>query len=156
MRWALAVGAAVAIALPLIYGHWSALTALGLLLAAWIVATAALNFVERVQHTRAGRSFVAAALNQPRSFTGMHLAHIGVAIFVVGVTMVGGFQDEKDVKMEAGETVTVAGYTFRFNGISQVEGPNYLAMRGDLPVGGAGSGRDSHAASVGAGAWQRF
>ena len=31
-----------------------------------------------------------------------------------------------------------------------------LAMRGDLPVGGAGSGRDSHAASVGAGAWQRF
>jgi len=133
-RWALAVAAVVAIALPFAYGSWTPLVGLGLLLAAWIVATAVLNFVQRVQHTRAGRGFVAATLAQPRHFWGMHLAHIGVAIFVVGVTMVGGFQDEKDVKMEAGETVTVAGYTFRFNGISQVEGPNYLAMRGDFDL----------------------
>ncbi len=134
VRWALAVGAAVAIALPLIYGHWSALTALGLLLAAWIVATAALNFVERVQHTRAGRSFVAAALNQPRSFTGMHLAHIGVAVFVVGVTMVSSFQDEKDVKLAPGESVDVAGYHFVFNGVKQVNGPNYVAAQGDFDL----------------------
>ena len=134
VRWALAAGAAVAIALPLIYGHWSALTALGLLLAAWIVATAALNFVERVQHTRAGRSFVAAALNQPRSFTGMHLAHIGVAVFVVGVTMVSSFQDEKDVKLAPGESVDVAGYHFVFNGVKQVNGPNYVAAQGDFDL----------------------
>ena len=134
VRWALAVGAAVAIALPLIYGHWSALTALGLLLAAWIVATAALNFIERVQHTRAGRSFVAAALNQPRSFTGMHLAHIGVAVFVVGVTMVSSFQDEKDVKLAPGESVDVAGYHFLFNGVKQVNGPNYVAAQGDFDL----------------------
>ncbi len=134
VRWALAVGAAVAIALPLIYGHWSALTALGLLLAAWIVATAALNFVERVQHTRAGRSFVAAALSQPRSFTGMHLAHIGVAVFVVGVTMVSSFQDEKDVKLAPGESVDVAGYHFVFNGVKQVNGPNYVAAQGDFDL----------------------
>ncbi len=134
VRWALAVGAAVAIALPLIYGHWSALTALGLLLAAWIVATAALNFIERVQHTRAGRSFVAAALNQPRSFTGMHLAHIGVAVFVVGVTMVSSFQDEKDVKLAPGESVDVAGYHFVFNGVKQVNGPNYVAAQGDFDL----------------------
>ena len=134
VRWALAVGAAVAIALPLIYGHWSALTALGLLLAAWIVATAALNFIERVQRTRAGRSFVAAALNQPRSFTGMHLAHIGVAVFVVGVTMVSSFQDEKDVKLAPGESVDVAGYHFVFNGVKQVNGPNYVAAQGDFDL----------------------
>ena len=134
VRWALAVGVAVAVALPLIYGHWSALTALGLLLAAWIVATAALNFIERVQHTRAGRSFVAAALNQPRSFTGMHLAHIGVAVFVVGVTMVSSFQDEKDVKLAPGESVDVAGYHFVFNGVKQVDGPNYVAAQGDFDL----------------------
>jgi len=133
-RWALAVAAVVAIALPFAYGSWTPLVGLGLLLAVWIVATAVLNFVQRVQHTRAGRSFAATALAQPRHFWGMHLAHIGVAIFVVGVTMVGGFQDEKDVKMEAGETVHVAGYTFRFNGTSQVEGPNYVAMRGDFDL----------------------
>ena len=134
VKWALAVGAIVAIALPLVYGQWYAMTALGLLLAAWIVATALLNFVERAQHTRAGRGFLAAALSQPRSFVGMHLAHIGVAVFVVGVTMVGSYQDEKDVKLAPGQSVDVAGYHFTFNGVKAVEGPNYVAAQGDFDL----------------------
>ena len=134
VKWALAVGAIVAIALPLVYGQWHAMTALGLLLAGWIVATALLNFVERAQHTRAGRSFLAAALSQPRSFVGMHLAHIGVAVFVIGVTMVGSYQDEKDVKLAPGQSVDVAGYHFTFNGVKAVEGPNYVAAQGDFDL----------------------
>ncbi len=134
VKWALAVGVVVAIAWPLVYGGWHAMTALGILLAAWIVATAALNFVERVQHTRAGRSFLAAALSQPRSFFGMHLAHIGVAVFVVGVTMVGSYQEEKDVKLGPKQSVDVAGYHFTFNGVKQVEGPNYVAAQGDFDL----------------------
>ncbi len=134
VKWALVAGALVAIGLPLVYGTWSALTALGLLLAAWIVATAALNFVQRVQATRAGRSFVAAASSQPRSFVGMHLAHLGVAVFVVGVTMVSSFQDEKDVKLAPGQSVDVAGYHFTFNGVKTVEGPNYIAAQGDFDL----------------------
>ncbi len=134
VRWALAPAVVVAIAIPLVYGAWSALTALGLLLAAWIVCTALLNFAERVQHTRAGRSFLAAALKQPRSFFGMHLAHIGIAVFVVGVTMVSSFQEEKDVKMAPGESVDVAGYHFTFKGVRAVEGPNYVAAQGDFDL----------------------
>ena len=134
MRWALAPAVVVAIAIPLVYGTWSALTALGLLLATWIVATAVLNFAERVQHTRAGRSFLSAALNQPRSFFGMHLAHIGIAVFVVGVTMVSSFQDEKDVKMAPGDSVDVAGYHFTFKGVREVEGPNYVAAQGEFDL----------------------
>jgi cytochrome c-type biogenesis protein CcmF len=78
--------------------------------------------------------FMAAALRQPRSFFGMHVAHIGIAVFVVGVTMVSSFQEEKDVKMAPGDTVTVAGYGFTFNGVKSVEGPNYLAARGDFDL----------------------
>ncbi|MFN4324526.1 MAG: heme lyase CcmF/NrfE family subunit [Azonexus sp.] len=134
VKWALAVGALVAIALPLLYGQWHAMTALGLFFAAWIAVTALLNFIERVQHTRAGRGFLATAANQPRSFVGMHLAHIGVAVFVVGVTMVGSYQDEKDVKMAPGDSVDVAGYHFTFNGVKAVEGPNYVAAQGDFDL----------------------
>ncbi|MCL2523986.1 MAG: heme lyase CcmF/NrfE family subunit [Betaproteobacteria bacterium] len=130
VRWAFAVGVIVAIALPLLYGHWSLLTALGLLLAAWIAATAVINFVARARQTRGEASLARALLRQPRSFVGMHLAHLGVAAFVVGVTMVMSFEEEKDVKMEVGETVTVAGYSFSFHGIQRVEGPNYVAARG--------------------------
>jgi len=134
LRWALLPGVIVAIALPLIYGRWTPLVGLGLLLALWIVASGALNYFDRVQSTRAGLPFLTAIFRQPRHFVGMHLAHLGVAVFVIGVTMVSGFQEEKDVKMSPGDTVTVSGYTFRFNGVKQVEGPNYVALRGDVDL----------------------
>jgi cytochrome c-type biogenesis protein CcmF len=64
----------------------------------------------------------------------MHLAHIGIAVFVVGVTMVSSFQEEKDVKMAPGESVDVAGYHFTFHGVKAVEGPNYFAAQGDFDL----------------------
>ena len=134
VRWAMLAAAVVAIALPLVYGQWSALTALGLLLAAWVTFTTLIAFIERIQHTRGGQSFLSAAFKQPRSFVGMCVAHFGIAVFVVGVTMVSSFQDEKDVKMAAGETVSVAGYSFTFNGVKQVQGPNYVAAQGDFDL----------------------
>jgi cytochrome c-type biogenesis protein CcmF len=134
VRWAMVAAAVVAIALPLVYGHWTALTALGILLAAWVVFTTLTAFVQRVQHTRAGQPFLSAALKQPRSFVGMCVAHFGIAVFVVGVTMVSSFQDEKDVKMAPGDTVDVAGYSFKFNGVREVQGPNYVAAQGDFDL----------------------
>jgi cytochrome c-type biogenesis protein CcmF len=138
LRWAFAAAVVVAIVVPLIYGTWSALTALGLLLAAWVAVSTLTAYVQRVQHTRAGQSFIAAALKQPRSFVGMIVAHLGISIFVVGVTMVSSFQEENDVKMAPGETTHVAGYSFTFNGVREVQGPNYLAAQGefDLAVNG--------------------
>ena len=134
LRWAFLAAAVVGLVTPLFLGEWKPLVALSLLLAAWIVLSGALNFVERVHSTRAGRTFLAAALNQPASFFGMHTAHIGIAVFVVGVSMVNGYQAEKDVKMEVGDTVSVGGYTFQFNGVRQEQGPNYMALVGDIDL----------------------
>jgi len=134
VRWAFVVGVIVAIALPLAYGRWSPLTALGLLLATWIVVTALINYVDRARQTRGEGSLASALLRQPRSFVGMHLAHIGIAVFVVGVTMVMSFEEEKDIKMEPGEAVTVSGYTFTFLGVHEVKGPNYLAAQGQFDL----------------------
>ena len=134
LRWAFLAAASVGLVTPFLLGQWKPLVALSLLLAAWIALSAALNFVERVQSTRAERTFLAAALDQPLSFFGMHTAHIGVAVFVVGVSMVNGYQAEKDVKMELGDTVAVGGYTFQFNGVRQQQGPNYMALVGDIEL----------------------
>jgi cytochrome c-type biogenesis protein CcmF len=138
VRWAFAAAIVVAIAVPLLYGDWNAFTALGLLLASWIVFSGMINFAGRVQKTRGDQSFLSAALRQPRSFFGMHVAHLGIAVFVVGVTMVSSYQEEKDIKMAPGESVDVAGYHFTFNGVKAVEGPNYVAAQGefDLTVNG--------------------
>jgi cytochrome c-type biogenesis protein CcmF len=71
---------------------------------------------------------------QSRSYYGMHLAHIGVAVFIVGVTLVTGYEAEKDVRMQLGDAVTVGGYTFRLNNVRQVTGPNYVAARAEVEV----------------------
>ena len=134
LRWAFLSAAVVGLVAPFLLGDWKPLVALSLLLAAWITLTSLLNIVQRVQSTRSGLSFFAALARQPASFLGMHLAHIGVAVFVVGVTIVSGYQQEKDVKMEIGDTVELGGYTFKFNGIRQERGPNYQALVGDVDL----------------------
>ena len=134
LRWAFLASALAGLIAPLFLGEWKPLVAVSLLLAVWIVLSSLLNIVERVQSTRGEQSFLSAASRQPRSFFGMHLAHIGVAVFVVGVAMVNGYQAEKDVKMEIGDTVSVGSYTFKFNGVRSQKGPNYLALVGDIDL----------------------
>ena len=121
-----------AIAVPFAYGRWSPLVALGLALAAWIVGASAVGIVARLRGSQGG------PFAQPRSWWGMHLAHAGVAAFVVGVTLVSAYQEEKDVRMEPDETVTVGGYTFRFVGVRPEMGPNYRAMVGEVALSKAG------------------
>jgi cytochrome c-type biogenesis protein CcmF len=134
LKWALAVAAMVAIALPFAYGDWTPLVGLGVFAAAWIFITAALHFVRQTKATQGDKGFIAALLRQPRHFWGMHLAHVGVAVFVAGVAIVGAYEEEKDVKMAPGDSVTVAGHTFLLLSLQQAKGPNYLAWRGEVEL----------------------
>ena len=140
LRWACGVSIVTALALPFVLGKWTPLISLGLLLAIWIVTTAAVNLRERLAHVD-GSSLVGRLAAVPRSYWGMLLAHCGVAVFIVGVTMVKGFESEKDVRMNVGETTTIGGYTFQFDGAQGVTGPNYTASRGTFRV--SQDGRDT-------------
>jgi cytochrome c-type biogenesis protein CcmF len=64
----------------------------------------------------------------------MVLAHLGVAVFIAGVTLVNGYQNERDVRMEIGDAVTLNGYTFKFEGAKNITGPNYRGARGTVDV----------------------
>jgi len=64
----------------------------------------------------------------------MVVAHIGVAVFVVGVTLVKGYDSEKDMKMRPGETIELGGYAFRLEEVNDVRGPNYIAARAHVAV----------------------
>src|SRR5262245_36548268 len=120
LRWALGVSLVLGFLLPLAMGTWHAMVGFGLTLAIWIVLTALLSFRK--------------SWRQTRSHYGMVVAHIGVAVFVVGVTLVKGYDAEKDVKMRPGETVELNGYVFRLDEVTNVRGPNYIAARGHLTV----------------------
>ncbi|HZE68969.1 MAG TPA: heme lyase CcmF/NrfE family subunit [Pyrinomonadaceae bacterium] len=134
LRWAFIASAITALILPFILGQWKPLVSLGLLLALWVVTTALLNIWERARSTSGQLGMFDKLRMQSRSYYGMQLAHVGVAVFVVGVTLVTGYQSEKDVKMNVGDTVTAGSYSFRLNGVTKVDGPNYVAARAEIQV----------------------
>ena len=124
LRVAAVIAVAAGIGLPLLAGQWTPLVSIGLLCAVWIAAASIMQILDRLKVSRGA----------PPSFWGMHVAHLGVAVFVVGVTMVGGYQEERDVRMGPGDTVSVGGYTFTFGGVREARGPNYTAFVGDVDV----------------------
>ncbi|MDO8988304.1 MAG: heme lyase CcmF/NrfE family subunit [Sideroxyarcus sp.] len=131
VRWALGASMAVALLLPLVLGQWTPLIALGLLLASWVITTALLDLRKRI----AGSGTFWQRLKIPaRSYYGMLLAHLGIAVFVIGVTMVKGYETERDVRMDVGDTLEAGGYVFRFDGVSEQQGPNYIASEGRVSV----------------------
>jgi cytochrome c-type biogenesis protein CcmF len=65
---------------------------------------------------------------------GMMVAHLGIAVFIFGVTLVKSGEVERDVKMDVGDTTEVLGYTFTFRGVESLPGPNYRAAQGTLEV----------------------
>ncbi len=132
LRWALAVSVVTALVLPLAAGKWTPMVSFGLLLAAWIVTTTVVNLRERGRGVRGG--VIAHFARQPRSYWGMIVAHLGIATFIIGVTMVKGYETERDVRMAVGDTVTVGGFTLRFDGTTDTRGPNYRAARGAFEV----------------------
>jgi len=134
LRWALGVSVAAALVAPVVMGRWSALVAVGVGLAVWIAAAAATSLVERVRNTGGGAGLLSRLRGTPRSYYGMLLAHVGVAVFVTGVTLVKGYEAEKDARMATGDIVELGGHSFRFDGVREVKGPNYIAARATLTI----------------------
>ena len=122
--WPAAIVAVLAgISLPMLAGTWHPYVALAMALVGWMVAALVLQAAERLKTG-----------NPPRAWWGMQVAHFGLAAFVVGVAMVSTYQEERDVRMESGDTVTVGGYGFKFIGVREAEGPNYRASVGSFEL----------------------
>ena len=122
--WGAAVLALLAPVVAYVWlGGGSVMTLVGITLAVWVSGSVVMQVFKRLKTS-----------NPPLSYWGMQVAHMGMAVFVFGVTMVGGYQQEKDVRMDLGDVTTVGGYEFQFNGVQIVNGPNYEASRGEFKV----------------------
>ncbi len=134
LRWAAALSVVAALATGWAAGRISALATLGFLMAWWVVFSVAVDVIERVR-PGAGLAGLAGRMRLvPRALAGMWLAHLGVAVFAFGVSMVNTFGIERDLKMEPGDTTTISGYTFTYRGVREIEGPNYSGVRGLMEV----------------------
>ena len=121
----LALSIVAAIVLPLIFApHYTGHTFMGLLISGWIISTAILWIVKQKRSLFAisGASW------------GALFGHIGLAVAFIGVTFVSLYNMEKDVSLAPGKSYVLSGYEFKFQGVTNVEGPNYVAHQGLIEV----------------------
>lgn len=132
LRWALGISIAMAIILPLIFGNFTAWIGFGLFLSFWVFATSAELIYKRLRQS--DQSLMTRIKANSRSWWGMVIAHLGIAVFTLGVTVVKGYESEIAVKMFPGDVAHLAGYDFTFDGVVDSQGPNYEASIGQIHV----------------------
>ncbi len=131
LRWAMVIAVIVGIAWAAMMPSFKIAAAVGLVLAVWVVAST----VVAVRARLSGKQKLLPALRSiPRGFYGMTLGHIGIAVFIVGITLTSLYSTEKDVRLAPGESYEMGGYLFQFEGVQRFEGPNYTASSGRVTV----------------------
>ncbi len=100
------------------------LTVVGLTLGLWIILSSLVDPLDRLRRR----------LTLSPAVLGMTIAHIGLGLFVVAITVTESYSAQRDVALGKGESARLGAYEFRFDGVRQVEGPNYDGVRGEIVV----------------------
>ncbi len=111
------------------------LSILGIVLGLWLVFGALAEFADRIKLFAIPlEKSVNRAKGLPKSAWGMTLAHVGVGVMVLGITISDTWQDEVLTSARPGDTLQVAGYDLEFQKIGTVPGPNYQALQATFRV----------------------
>ncbi|MEO1887340.1 MAG: cytochrome c-type biogenesis CcmF C-terminal domain-containing protein, partial [Methyloprofundus sp.] len=122
----------IGLGFPFIYGNgFDARVFLGISVGLWIISTVGTEFIGKFRNTQS----ITNRLRQlPLSYYGMMVAHVGVAVTAIGITLVTSYSEERDMSMHKGDTVEIAGYQFTFQGTHVVKGANYMADQATIEV----------------------
>jgi cytochrome c-type biogenesis protein CcmF len=135
LRWAALVAVLATGLSAWIAERISFMSVLGMLLGWWIVASVLTDLWERVSPKGQGLGLMLRRTSQlTRATVGMMVAHLGVAVFIFGVTIVKTHEVERDVKMKPGDYTTIGNLRFTLREFKDVQGPNYQAVRGLVDV----------------------
>ncbi len=129
----LGVSLGIGVALAWATGVMSWRMVLGMALAAWVVI-ASLHLLKERLAERPGAPPMNRLRGIPTAWWGMWLAHLGISVFILGVTLVKGMESNVDVKMQPGDVAHLAGYSFTLKAVTDYRGPNFDASRADLEI----------------------
>ncbi|RDI99676.1 heme lyase CcmF/NrfE family subunit [Dyella solisilvae] len=124
-RVAMAAAACAIVAAFLTDGEAKAIA--GVAAAVWCGFGTLLYVIKRWREMPAGRRY-------PPEMAGMLLAHMGVGVFLAGVLLTNALSVERDVRVAPGQTESIGGYEFRFDGVQQTQGPNWQGDQGTVTV----------------------
>jgi cytochrome c-type biogenesis protein CcmF len=131
LRWSLLIALVVGPTAWLIEPSIGFIAAAGITGAVWVIAGSLSYFGKQVYRNNRFRL--------PANVTAMTFAHVGLGVFLIGVSLTSAISSEKHLRMAPGDQHTMAGYTFEFLGTSIVQGPNYTADEGEFVVTKEGS-----------------
>jgi cytochrome c-type biogenesis protein CcmF len=128
LRIPAAVAVVAGVLIPgILYGRFGVMVSVGMIAALFIIGTAVIDPIRSWRRAEGAAKITAATL-------GMSVAHLGVGLFVIGVTLVSAFNIETDQSMRAGQTLDVAGHQFELRELRQVQGPNFSAIEGSVEI----------------------
>ncbi len=111
----------------LFYGRVGLLLCVGTIGAFWIMASSVIQPLRSLRRERGAAGITRSAL-------GMSVAHFGVGVFALGVTIVSAFSIETDNVLQPGGSLSAGDYQFTMRELSDVQGPNYIAREGVIDV----------------------
>ncbi|AMN47034.1 cytochrome C biogenesis protein [Steroidobacter denitrificans] len=106
------------------YGWHSLLATVGIVIALWLAFS---SLVEPLSRLRKGHSL-------PASIVGMSVAHLGLALFILGATTVESWNQETDLSLKPGQSTRLAGFDFTMTKLGPVSGPNYEAIQSEIVI----------------------
>jgi cytochrome c-type biogenesis protein CcmF len=126
LRWAAIAAVALAIVVPwLVYGGDSVLTAVGVAAGAWLVLSSLVDPVSRA---------LGKGPRLTRGMVGMQVAHLGLGLTVLGITITSAFSVVADQRIAPGESLRLGEYQLSFRGTERITGPNYEGLRGEMAI----------------------
>jgi cytochrome c-type biogenesis protein CcmF len=100
------------------------------LLAAWVVIASVRDLLDKTRH----KGLLKGARSLAPSYWGMHLAHLGLAVCAIGVVLTSHQSSERDLRLAPGESLSLGGYEFVFEGAVHHEGPNFTSDKATIRV----------------------
>jgi cytochrome c-type biogenesis protein CcmF len=114
-----------AVIFPWLYGdEYKFSAAIAVFIASWIALALVTDFIHRLRNAD---SFVSGAKKLSLSYYAMVIAHLGIAVTVIGVSFTSIYSIERDLRMQEHQTVNVLNYEFTMQSLQKVKGPNYIA-----------------------------
>jgi cytochrome c-type biogenesis protein CcmF len=104
---------------------------IALVLAFWVLISLGVDVYSKVKNSSVK---MLAVKKMPVSYWSMQLAHLGVIVSLVGVALVATYSQERDIRMQVGDSVEMEGYRFEFKGVKKTQGPNYSSDTGTIVV----------------------
>ena len=108
-----------------IYFQGPIIALVGIFLAAWLFFGTLFNFFEKTKYLKKLK-------NLNKTFLGMIVAHLGVAIFIAGITGSTLWKVEKIKTLKIGEKVLLNNYSLNFDKIKKIRGKNYIGHEAEF------------------------